>query len=112
MKNMANILGSLQHARETPMEEETIPVETAPEPAVAAKPTTAINGAVPKPKAEGAPVQTKTVGKSSNPDFEPVKVLLRKTTRKKAERKWNDAMDQDFSDLVEHLLQEYLGRGN
>ena len=106
MKNMESILGSLQHARETPTEVETAKPETKPKPA-AVKPTPAKKQAVPKPIAIS--VQPKTVGKSSNPDFEPVKVLLRKTTRKRAERQWNDATDQDFSDLVEHLLLRYLG---
>ena len=104
MKNMESILGSLQHARETPIESETAKPE--PKPA-AVKPTAAKKQAQPKPLTLS--VQPKTVGKSSNPDFEPVKVLLRKTTRKKAERQWNDTTDQDFSDLVEHLLLRYLG---
>jgi hypothetical protein len=46
--------------------------------------------------------------KSSNPDFEPVKVYLRRQTRKAAQRKWEDATGGDFSELVEDLLAKYL----
>lgn len=47
--------------------------------------------------------------KSKHPEFEPVKVYLRKQTRKHAQRKWEDAQGGDFSDLVEMLLQRYSG---
>jgi hypothetical protein len=46
--------------------------------------------------------------KSKHPDFEPVKVYVRRVTRKQAWRKWEDAGGGDFSDLVETLLHEYL----
>lgn len=46
--------------------------------------------------------------KSRHPEFEPVKVYVRKETRKRAWRKWEDAEGGDFSDLVEMLLQKYL----
>jgi hypothetical protein len=48
-------------------------------------------------------------GKSSHPDFEPVKIYIRKDTRKRAWRKWEDAAGGDFSDLVEMLLEKYAG---
>lgn len=50
----------------------------------------------------------RTSGKSSDPDFEAVKVYLRKSTRKLASRKWEDETEGDFSDLVESLLADYL----
>jgi hypothetical protein len=47
--------------------------------------------------------------KSKHPDFEPVKIYVRSRTRKDATRKWEDAAGGDFSDLVEMLLQQYVG---
>jgi hypothetical protein len=47
--------------------------------------------------------------KSKHPEFEPVKIYIRSQTRKDATRKWEDAKGGDFSDLVEMLLQQYLG---
>ena len=68
---------------------------------------------VPKhPRAEApkaAPLPLQKTGKSSHPEFEPVKIYLRKQTRKAAWRKWEDANGGDFSDLVQHLLEKYLG---
>jgi hypothetical protein len=60
----------------------------------------------PQPKAAGT-----TRGKSSNPDYEPVKVLVRSEYRIKASRKWEDehGRNKDFSDLIEHLLTKYIG---
>jgi hypothetical protein len=54
------------------------------------------------------------MGKSRDPDYKRVMVLLRKDTEKYAGRKWEDAEpDKDFSDLVELLLSEYVaGRVN
>lgn len=51
-----------------------------------------------------------SAAKSSHPEFEAVKVYLRKDTRRRAWRKWEDQDGGDFSDLVEKLLKEYLGR--
>ena len=48
--------------------------------------------------------------KSRHPEFEAVKIYVRRETRKRAWRKWEDAQGGDFSDLVEKLLEEYLGR--
>lgn len=46
--------------------------------------------------------------KSKHPDFEAVKIYVRSRTRKDAWRKWEDANGGDFSDLVQHLLEQYL----
>jgi hypothetical protein len=59
--------------------------------------------AKPRPAAAGKSA------KSTNPDFEPVKIYIRKDTRKAAARLWEDRDGGDFSELVEHLLSEYLG---
>ncbi len=61
------------------------------------------------PKSAKAPLPLGKTGKSSHPEFEPVKIYLRKQTRKAAWRKWEDANGGDFSDLVQHLLEKYLG---
>jgi hypothetical protein len=52
----------------------------------------------------------KKTGKSSNPNYEPVKVYLLGETHKLARRRWEDEArgDRDFSDLVQKLLEEYL----
>jgi hypothetical protein len=47
--------------------------------------------------------------KSSHPEYTAVKVFLRRDTHKAAGRKWEDADGGDFSDLVEQLLEKYLG---
>jgi hypothetical protein len=47
--------------------------------------------------------------KSRHPEFEPVKVYLRQATHRAARRKFEDSGEGDFSDLVERLLQKYLG---
>lgn len=62
-----------------------------------------------RPKDTENAIQPKSRGKSSNPDFAPVKVLLRKNTRKLADRKWKDETGRDLSDLVERLLNDYSG---
>lgn len=46
-------------------------------------------------------------GKSSNPDFEKIGVYVRTSTRRKAERKWEDQAGGDLSDLIETLLTKY-----
>jgi hypothetical protein len=50
----------------------------------------------------------RTVGKSSNPAYEPVKVYVRSEIRKKAVRKWEDEGGRDLSDLIEVLFSKYL----
>jgi hypothetical protein len=55
------------------------------------------------------PLPLGTTAKSRHPEYTPVKVFLRRETHKRAGRKWEDAEGGDFSDLVERLLEEYLG---
>jgi len=55
------------------------------------------------------PVSGRVVGKRSNPDYEAVKVLVRKDTRRIAARKWEDEGGRDLSDLIQKLLNEYIG---
>jgi hypothetical protein len=47
--------------------------------------------------------------KSRHPEYEGAKIYVRKSTKKQAWRKWEDEDGGDFSDLVQHLLEEYLG---
>jgi hypothetical protein len=48
-------------------------------------------------------------GKSSDPNYRQYSVYLRKTTRKKVGRVLDDAdTGQDFSELMEELLQQWL----
>jgi hypothetical protein len=60
-----------------------------------------------KTQAKAAPI--KTAGKSSNPDYSSLKIYVRKETRRKAARKWEDEGGGDLSDLIEHLLSQYTG---
>jgi hypothetical protein len=63
-----------------------------------------------KRKSNGAlPLPLQGTAKSRHPEFEAVKVYLRRNTHKLARRKCEDNGDGDFSDLVESLLQQYLG---
>lgn len=55
--------------------------------------------------ARAVPVKT---AKSADPEFEAVKIYVRKRTRKAAWRKWEDAEGGDFSELVQRLLDGYL----
>jgi hypothetical protein len=48
-------------------------------------------------------------GKRSDPDYQPTTVLLRKQTKKIASRLLEDInAGQDLSDLIEHLLGEWI----
>jgi len=48
-------------------------------------------------------------GKRSNPEFEPTTVLLRKKTKRAAGRKLEDVdANQDFSELIEELLNQWI----
>ncbi len=112
MKDMTSVFGGLQHARENaPEPETTTPKNTAekqtPEPK-AIKPAKAKTLSAPIARLPEANSK-RTIGKSRNPEFEPVKILLRKETRKRAERKWADDTGRDFSELIQHLLTTYLG---
>jgi hypothetical protein len=62
---------------------------------------------VPTPRPVAA--SKRGAAKSTNPDFEPIKAYVRKDTRKAAMRLWEDRNGGDLSDLIEHLLSEYLG---
>jgi hypothetical protein len=55
------------------------------------------------------PLPLQKTGKSSHPEYEAVKIYIRKQTRKDAFRKWEDANGGDFSDLMQHLLEQYVG---
>ena len=58
------------------------------------------------PKRTKAPV--KPLAKTRDQDYKRVMVLVKKSTEKKAYRKWEDANPKkDFSDLVESLLSRY-----
>jgi hypothetical protein len=65
----------------------------------------------PRPRSAEAPKDLALHGaaKSKHPEFEPVKIYVRQRTRKEAWRKWEDAQGGDFSDLVQMLLEKYLG---
>jgi hypothetical protein len=48
-------------------------------------------------------------GKRSNPNFERLTVLVKKQTRKTAQRLWEDLEPgRDMSELVERLLTEFV----
>ena len=48
-------------------------------------------------------------GKRSDPEYQPTTILLRKLTKKKANRLLEDAeTGQDLSELVEQLLTEWI----
>lgn len=85
----------------------------APRPAAAsvdasAKPP-AVTKAMPVAPQQAAPTVRPVTAKSSHQDYGSLKVYVRKDTRRRAERKWQDAGGGDLSDLVEHLLSTYAG---
>lgn len=48
-------------------------------------------------------------GKRSNPDYEPTTLLLRKDTKRAVSRRLEDeGGEMDLSDLVQHLLANWL----
>jgi hypothetical protein len=60
--------------------------------------------AMPTPGKVGRPP-----GKRSNPNFERLTVLVKKQTRKTAQRLWEDMEPgRDMSELVERLLSEFV----
>lgn len=61
-----------------------------------------------KNEAAKMPAAKQTSGKSSHPEFEKTTIYVRKRTHKSAKRKWADSHGGDFSDLVQHLLSEYV----
>lgn len=50
-------------------------------------------------------------GKKSDPNYKQFSVLLKKETQKRAVRKLEDLeTGQDFSDLVQEVLEQWLGK--
>ena len=63
----------------------------------------------PTPPPTIAPVSQKRVkGKSSNPDFTQALAYVKKSTYKETKKALLDEPTQDFSDLVENLLNQWL----
>ena len=54
-------------------------------------------------------LRVRPTGKRSSFEHERIAVYVRKDTRKKAERKWEDEGHRDLSNLIEKLLSEYAG---
>ncbi len=53
-------------------------------------------------------IQPAKVGKSRNPQYKRVMILVKKDTEKTAYRKWEGTQPgKDFSDLIEKLLSGY-----
>jgi hypothetical protein len=83
-------------------------IATQDEPAAARRPSPVL------PPVEAAPRVKPAVadgrgGKSSDPNYSQYSIYLRKATRKKVGRALDDAENgQDFSELVEELLQQWL----
>jgi len=65
---------------------------------------------MPVEKPEPAPKQQGRAGKSSNPAYEKVGILVLKNLRKKTERHFADTDGGDFSDLINRLLDQYAKR--
>lgn len=58
---------------------------------------------------QAAPAKIRKIGKTRDPEFKRLMVLVRKKTEKEAARRWEDEQpEQDFSDLVEKLLSSYV----
>ncbi len=74
---------------------------------------TSLHAPVPEPQREAAapPAFAAKTGKRNHPGYKPVKVYLRKETHKAARRRSEDRGYEDFSELVEDLLNEWMGRG-
>jgi hypothetical protein len=62
-----------------------------------------------KPGPRLAPLPLQGTAKSTHPEYTAVKVFVRRQTHKLAGRKWEDEEGGDFSDLVQQLLERYLG---
>jgi hypothetical protein len=62
-----------------------------------------------KPAKAESPLPQARSGKSSDPDYRQCSIYLRKAIRKKVGRALDDAdTGQDFSELVEELLEKWL----
>lgn len=110
--SLVSALGDLQGAREVPPEvaEPHKVTEAASKPVRKQGEAKSAVQPIRAPKPPAADEKPKGVGKSANPEFAAVKVLLRKDTRRDAERLWADTTGQDFSELVEHLCAEFLSK--
>lgn len=65
-----------------------------------------------EPRAEPAaaePVKPKRIGKRDHPDYTQISVYIRKNPYYEVKRKLIGS-DQDFSDLVNHLIEDWLKR--
>jgi hypothetical protein len=83
-------------------------IATQDEPVAAPSPSPAPPPVVDAKKVEPAVAEGRG-GKSSDPNYSQYSLYLRKTTRKKVGRALDDAdTGQDFSELVEELLQQWL----
>jgi hypothetical protein len=97
LKGLAAIVrGGMAEDNQSEDLQEIAPVKTS-------QPPIASSRRVPTPKKP-----LRTTGKSSNPEYEPVKVYVRSEMRKKAVRKWEDEGGRDLSDLIEVLFSKYL----
>jgi hypothetical protein len=86
-------------------------VATQEEPEAAPPPSPALPPSPPVVAAKNAEraVAEGRGGKSSDPNYSQYSIYLRKTTRKKVGRALDDAdTGQDFSELVEELLQQWI----
>jgi hypothetical protein len=71
--------------------------------------TEATQVSIPAKSPTKGPGPGRPIGKRSNPDYEQLTILIRKHTKKRAVRLLEDtAADQDFSELIEHLLSQWV----
>ncbi len=102
LEGLSNIFATLPNTQATPSPapvEEAAPLPT-PEPATPAVPV--------EPVAKAA-VGRPATGKKSDAQYRQSTVYIRKTTSKRVKQALLDAEDgQDFSDLVETLLMDWL----
>ena len=108
MSNLASAFAGIKQAQEPESDPAPTPAKTTPKPKPQAAKAATV--AAPKPTTgKGLPIPKSVAGKSSHEDYGSLKVYVRKETRRKAERKWEDEGGGDLSDLVEHLLSRYAG---
>ena len=55
-----------------------------------------------------APLPSQATAKSKHPEYKAVKVFMRSENHRAAARKWRYDEGGDFSDLVDHLVEQYL----
>jgi|GraSoiStandDraft_16_1057320.scaffolds.fasta_scaffold812867_3 hypothetical protein len=69
-----------------------------------------LHGAEPEAEPEGRR-PGRPPGKRSNPNFERLTVLVKKQTRKEAQRLWEDLEPgKDMSELLERLMTEFVAQ--